>query len=173
MRPHVLSAVLLILASCSDPPPPSADGVGNAIPPAPTPRAPVDPIYDENGVPRESEERVAGLVLPMGLEETTTIAAGRRHLYTSVVPPEPLLRYFGPRLNTVDIRHVGERVTYYDAVPRDARGGVVHLDVTIQPSSGEPARVEIFERPPPPPDGMRVSEEEIRRHLDEISRNRE
>ena len=133
-----------------------------------------DSIYDGEGVPRESDEVVAGLTLPLGLEAIESDDE-RRHLYRSEVAPDALLRYFGPRLTTVDIQREGEHVTYREATPRDVRGGVVKLDVTIRPSSqrGVRSRLEIYEIPPPPPEGVVISEEEIRRHLDGLNERRE
>lgn len=169
-----LPLLLILAAGCSEEAPPSVEGVGREIV-VPPPREVVQhSIYDADGVPRESEERVAGLTLPLGLEPVPT-NLDRRHLYRSEVSPDALLRYFGPRLTTVRIEREGERVTYREAAPREARGGVVKLDVTIQPSShrGSRARVEIYEIPPPPPEGVVVSEEEIRRHLDSLREHRE
>lgn len=166
--------LVLLVSGCSETAPPSSEGVGEALPVPPRSRE-ADPIYDENGVPRESEVRVAGLTLPRGLTEIEELRGDRRHVYASVVPREPLLRYFGPRLNTLDIRHSGAQVTYREARPREARGGVVLLDVAIRPSSarGEETRVEILERPPPLPEGTMVSEDEVRRRLEELTEPRE
>lgn len=170
-----LPLLLLIgAAGCSEEAPPSVEGVGREIV-MPPPREIVQhSIYDADGVPRESEERVAGLTLPLGLERVEN-GVERRHLFRSEVSTDALLRYFGPRLTTVRIDREGERVTYREAVPREVRGGVVKLDVTIQPSSqrGTRARLEIYEIPPPPPEGGVVSEEEIRRHLDGLREHRE
>ena len=156
------SLALVLVLGCSEEAPPSTDGVGA---PVQTPRARErsgpDPLYDAHGVPLESEERVAGLVLPRGLTENEAVSEERRHVYVSRVPPDRLLRYFGPRLTTVQIDQHGENVTYRDAIPRGVRGGVVHLDVTVRPSSANAAVVEILELSPPPPDGVTVPEEEI------------
>lgn len=168
-------AILLVALSlgCSEEPPPSGDGVGEeVVAPAPRERTVVESIYDGEGVPRESTERVAGLVLPRGLEEIEGLREERRHVYASDVPPQKLLRYFGPRLTTVDIRRQADTVTYRQAIPRGVRGGAVKLDVTVRPSSrrGTAAHVEIFERPPPPPEGVVISAEEIRRHFRDDAR---
>lgn len=168
MRIAVRLTVLLTLA-CSGPPP-SVDGVDQPLPEVPPPRpAPVQaPLYDAQGVPLPSDAVVAGLRLPVGLEEQ---AAGneRRHVYASAEIPAPaLLRYFGPRLNTVEVERTGARVVYRNARPRDARGGEVRLDVTIQPASRGGARVEVFERPPPPPAGTVVTRDEVIRELQRL-----
>lgn len=164
-----------LLLACGGEPPPSADGVGVVVePPPPRPvRDPNAELYDANGVPRESDERVAGLVLPRGLTKVEALATERRHVYTSSIPPARLLRYFGPRLYTMNIEQRGQAVTYRDAEPRGARGGVVKLDVTIEPTSLHPSRVEIVERPPAPPEGVVIPAEEIRRHFEERHRRAE
>ncbi len=162
-------AIALSCLGCSEEAPPSMDGVGEAVP-IPPPREIHDPmaeLYDDEGVPRESDESVAGLVLPRGLTADEAGGGERLHAYTSeVVPPSKLLRYFGPRLVTMNIERRGPAVIYHEAVPRGVQGGVVKLDVTVEPSSGHAARVEIYERPPPVPDGTVISDEEIRRHFE-------
>jgi hypothetical protein len=164
----------MVLSSCGRDPLPSEDGVGAELaPPAPRRARAEESILDERGVPLESEERVAGLVLPRGLDELEELSSERRHVYVSDIPQDRLVRYFGPRLTTVHIDREGSSATYRDAIPRGVRGGRVRLDVTIRPSSSRGSRVEIYERPPPPPAGVRVSEEQIRRHLDGLNKNRE
>lgn len=112
------------------------------------PRAPArDPLYGDDGELLESDTRVAGLVLPRGLEPT--VQSDRRHAYRTQVPLAKLQSYFGVRLVTgqVDTRPNGS-VTYVDALPRGVRGGEVRLDVTVEPVTGG-ARVEVVERAPP------------------------
>lgn len=168
-----LASVVCALPACSVDRPPSTQGVGEPLPtPPPRPRR-EDPVYGPDGLPRESEEQIAGLALPLGLEEIEALREERRHVYRSTVPPAKLLRYFGPRLNTLEIEHRGERVTYRDAAPQGVQGGVVKLDVTIEPSSDASARVTVYERPPPPPEGVVIPEEEIRRHFEQLHERRE
>lgn len=175
MRRALALVTLLTLAfGCSEDPPPSTEGVGAPVE-APERRARDDEerLYDAQGVPLESDERVAGLVLPRGLTKNEDVSGERRHVYWSRVSPNRLLRYFGPRLTTVQIDRQGETVTYRDAIPRGVRGGVVKLDVTVRPSSSHEAVVEIYERPPPPPEGTVIPADEIRRHLESLNENRE
>ncbi len=151
------------------------DGVGTPLA-NPPPRQIHDPmaeLYDENGVPRESDERVAGLTLPRGLTEVEGASRDRLHVYTSEIPPQKLLRYFGPRLMTFNVERRGPAAIYHEASPREATAGNVKLDVTIEPSSEHASRVEIFDRPPPPPEGTVVSEEELRRHFESLQREAE
>lgn len=108
-----------------------------------------EPLYGEDGELLESSHVVAGLRLPRGLEQV--IAEERRHVYSSEVPLVKVQRYFGVRLVTGEVsERPGGGATYVDAVPRDVRGGAVHLDVTIEPSSMAATRVEIVERVPAP-----------------------
>ena len=157
----------LLLVACSEDPPPSMDGVGAEVPAPERPaRERPEPILDGDGVPLPSDARVAGLTLPRGLTAVEALDTERRHHYTSEVPVNALIRYFGPRLTTVQIDREAGRTIYRDAVPRGVRGGVVRLDVTIRTSSAHAARVEIYERPPPAPEGLVITPDEIRRHLE-------
>jgi hypothetical protein len=73
----------------------------------------------------------------------------------------------------MNVEHRGAAVVYRDAEPRGVRGGVVRLDVTIEPSSQHASRVEIYERPPRPPEGTVIPEEELRRHFEALQREAE
>ncbi|MGF1466114.1 MAG: hypothetical protein ACFCGT_08260 [Sandaracinaceae bacterium] len=161
-----------IAAGCSSPPP-SQEGLDEPVaPPPPRPARPAaEQLYDADGVPLPSETRVAGLVLPVGL--TPLRRTERRHIFTSRIPAGRLLRYFGPRLMTMEVERRGSRVTYRDATPRDAGGAMMHLDVTVEPTSGTEARVEIVERAPPPPEGTVVTVDEVQRRFREAMENRE
>lgn len=161
-----------LVVACSGDPPPSTDGVGQALPTPPPRSSRRQSIYDEHGELRESDDVVAGLTLPMGLEADEARSTDRRHFYNSNVPHQKMLSYFGPRLNTVEVEHLGDSVVYRNAVPQGVRGGVVRLDVRIEPTSAHPTSVEVFERPPPPPEGTVVSEEAIRRHFDSLQPER-
>lgn len=173
-RTSLLCASSALLLACSSPP--SLDGVGEVVAEAPPPEpvaAPDSDIYDEAGQLRESDERIAGLIVPRGLTKVAELSAPRRHVYVSDVPHTKVLRYFGPRLLTMQVEHRGSQVVYEQATPRGVRGGVVQLDVSIEPTSNGTTYVEIYERPPPPPPGVVISEDEIRRHFRERQRNAE
>lgn len=113
------------------------------IPPGPP------PLYDAEGNLLESEEHVSGIVLPVSLSPMTV--EDRRHVYRTAVPLTRVLRYFGPRLITGRVDpSAGGGATYRDALPRDAAGSAVHVDVAITPIPGG-TRIEIEELLPPPP----------------------
>lgn len=123
------------------------------------------PLYDDEGRLLPSEKRVAGLRLPRGLELMREV--DERRIYTSRVPVEKLQAYFGPRLTTGRVRSEGGSITYLAAVPRNAKGGVVKLDVRIgnNPSHPDASLVDIRERPPAPEKPL--TEAEIRMQLEQ------
>ncbi|MBX3269711.1 MAG: hypothetical protein KF729_05595 [Sandaracinaceae bacterium] len=162
----------LVGVACGEDVIPSTEGLGAPVVEPPPPERERETLYDAEGRLRESDTVVAGLRLPRGLEPDRLLSKGRRHVYHSDVPPQKLVQYFGPRLLTLQIDHEGDRVRYVDAAPTGVRGGVVKLDVTIEPTSARPSLVEVFERPPPPVAGARTSEEEVRRHLDSLQPQR-
>lgn len=169
---HVAVSLVAFGAACGDGEAPSLPEEV-APPPAierPPPPGQPDPLYDDEGQLLESSTRVAGLVLPRGLE--TVVDEERRHVYRTDVPIAKVQQYFGVRLVTgqVDTRPNGS-VTYVDALPRGVRGGEVRLDVTIDPVVGSGTRVEVRERLPAPVDPP--SEEEALRMLQEQMRRAE
>jgi hypothetical protein len=144
-------ACALTIAACGSE---HRDAEGMPSEPVPTvavtaPRTVVPPLYDEEGNLLPSEERVAGLALPVGL--TPFASEDRMHSYLSNVPIARLLRYFGPRLTTGTVEpRSGGGACYRAATVREATGSAVRLDVTITPVPGERTMVEIRELPPPP-----------------------
>jgi hypothetical protein len=157
-------AVLALLAACGDdasdrPPPPTV-----AAEPE-TAAAPEDGdrLFDIEGNLRESEVVVAGLTLPRGLEPAGELE--RFHAYRSSVPIEKIQAYFGPRLITGQVDRHGSSAIFREAVPREARGGIVKLDVSIIPMNTSTTRIEIREILPPPT--TLPTEAEIIRHWNE------
>jgi len=106
-----------------------------------------EPMFGGDGQLLESEEVIAGLTLPRGLEPSLT--EERRHVYLSHVPIHSLKQYFGQRLVTGEVDAVQDGAIYRNAVPRDARGGVVRLEVSILPVSRHETRIEVVEIRPP------------------------
>lgn len=104
-------------------------------------------LYDEEGKLRESEDVVAGLALPRGLELSRENE--RTHIYSTSVPRPKLLEYFGPRLFTSDVDAIGDGAIYRAATVRGARGSEVRLDVSII-RTGATTRLEVTELPPMP-----------------------
>lgn len=120
-------------------PPPTPSDLGEAAPP---------PVVGPDGELLESDQRVLGLVLPRGIELVSEI--GTRHVYRTDQPLSRVLRYFGTRLVTGVVERDGAEATYRNAIPAGVDpASAVHLDVTIGPSSGAAARIEIVELPAP------------------------
>jgi hypothetical protein len=161
--------VLLALAGCGGDEEESLPEVVAPVPEVEAPEAPdlPEPLYGEDGALLESDVTVAGLVLPRGLEPV--LEEERRHVYRSDVPLPRVLQYFGVRLVTGQVDALsGGGATYRDAVPRDVRGGAVHLDVTIEGSSVARTRIEILELAPAPT--TPPSEAEMVRRLEQRMR---
>ena len=120
-------------------PPPTPEDLGEEAPP---------PIVGPDGELLESDQRVLGLVLPRGLEVVNEI--GTRHVYRSDQPLSRVLGYFGTRLVTGVVEREGPEATYRNAIPAGIDpASAVHMDVTIGPTSGAAARIEIVELPAP------------------------
>lgn len=123
-------------------------------------------LYDAEGNLRESEDVIAGLTLPRGLE--LSHEQERRHVYRSTVPRAKLLGYFGPRLFTGSVDPIGDGAIFRGATVQGAVGSAVRLDVTIL-QTGATSRIEIFElppipeNPPSPAELQRLWEEQQRR----------
>jgi hypothetical protein len=164
----ILTAVALLvgLSACGD------DGAAELPTPVvqqPETRSAADDpdrLYDDEGNLLESDEVVVGLRLPRGLEEVAR--RDRLYAYTSSVPLDKLIAYFGPRLITGVIDRHGSTAIFREARPRDARGGVIPLDVAIMPMDRTRTRIEIREIPPPP--AQLPSEDEVIREGREQSR---
>jgi hypothetical protein len=136
--------------------------------PPPPPPAPLgSELYGPDGRLRESDERIAGLILPRGLIPAPALGSDRRHVFYSDVPLDKVLRYFGPRLLTGNVERRGASVTYHRATPREARGALIELDVRVEPVSGNhPVYVEIRERSTPTQSAV-VTEDDVRRHFEQ------
>ncbi|QQR91115.1 MAG: hypothetical protein IPJ88_05110 [Myxococcales bacterium] len=108
----------------------------------------ISSLYGSNGELLESDKIVAGLRLPTTLKLVRD--EERRHIYESPAPLTALHEYFGKRLLTGVVERRGQSVTFEAAVPKGIRGGVVKLDVWIQPINQSRNRIEIVERRPMP-----------------------
>lgn len=124
-----------------------------------------DFLYDSEGNLRESDEQVAGLVLPRGLELDRH--SDRRHVYRTSLPRAKVAAYFGPRLFTGAVDRVGDGAVFRAATVQGVRGSEVRLNVSILPI-GNRTRVEITELPPEPVSPP--SPEELMRQAEEMER---
>ncbi len=107
-----------------------------------------DPLFDAEGNLLESDERVAGMVLPRGFEDMGTDRP-RQHDYSGVdVEIDALVAYLGVRLVTGAVDRIGGGAVFRDALPRGVRGGEVRLDVTAMPSRRGGSRLQVIELPP-------------------------
>lgn len=119
------------------------------LPPPPPAERPTTSPYDDEGNLRASDQRVAGLTLPVAL--TVVADEDRHHAYTTDVPIGRVLRYFGPRLTTGEVEErPGGGAIYRHAVAREATGGTVRMDVSILPIPDSLVQIDIREEVPPP-----------------------
>jgi hypothetical protein len=125
-------------------------------------------ILDDSGNLEPSEVVVSGLRLPRGLAEQ--IASERRHIYDTTVDRDKLIAYFGPRLETGEVKPGGGAVKYVRARSRES-AGEIFFDVLIGTKPGVPGHnfVDIREYPPMPLKWP--SNEEVQRKLAEQARN--
>ena len=107
-----------------------------------------DSIFDANGNLKPSGEELLGLTLPMGLEPQPSGNPRMHRYWGSEVPVQALMRFFGPRLVTGQVDRIGSGAIYRQAIPRDARGSALKVDVGIHSSPRGGARLEIREIPP-------------------------
>lgn len=125
-------------------------------------------ILDDNGNLEPSDVVVSGLRLPRGLTEE--IASERRHVYDTTVDRDKLIAYFGPRLETGEVRPGGGALKYVRARSRES-AGEIFFDVVIGSKPGVPGHsfVDIREHPPVPL--VWPSNEEVQRKMAEQARN--
>ena len=81
-----------------------------------------------------------------------------------------MLQYIGPRLQTGEVERYGDVVIYRNAVSRDARGGVLRMDVRVMPLHMGGSRLIITEYEPLP-EGEPEDEETLIRRFNEELRN--
>jgi hypothetical protein len=142
MRITALSLLLLLLSgACSDDPKQEQRRQMLRVPrtEARPPASKVgDELYDKNGLLLPSEQTVAGLALPRGLNQRGRF--NDRWIFDTRVPLNKLHWYFGARLTGGSIKRLGRTTTYTAATPMkmgDNPGGshgLVRVDVRIGPS---------------------------------------
>lgn len=124
-----------------------------------------DELYDEKGLLRDSGKKVAGLPLPVALTET--ISEEKRHVYRTHVPINKVLKFFGPKLFTVQVDRHGEGAIYRNAKVLRSKSQSL-LEVSILPITGRKTRIEIREIPPKSanvPKPTQVLERSVREHF--------
>jgi hypothetical protein len=152
MRSVILAACasVIIASACTDSKPATESALEKPRPVQAEPKVtPSDLLFDSKGDLVESNEVVAGLRLPRGVR--LIHKAERRYTYeTTRVPQEKIQKYFGRRLFTGAVEQKGQRVVYRAAVPKGIKGGIVKLDVGIQPMSAGRVHIDIKELRPMP-----------------------
>lgn len=88
--------------------------------------------FDDKGNLRPSEQKVAGLALPRGLELKRETKL--RHFYETEVAANKLHWYFSARLASEKIRKVSGSTTYIAAKLSDGSDSTARFDVKITPS---------------------------------------
>jgi hypothetical protein len=88
-------------------------------------------LYDDEGRLLASSEVVSGLRLPRGLK--ARLSSAHRSIYQTEVPLEKLHWYLNGHLQISQVRRVSGATTYIAAIPREATGSSVRLDVSVGP----------------------------------------
>jgi hypothetical protein len=110
--------------------------------------------FDEKGNLLPSEQQVAGLKLPRGLELKRETKF--RHFYETLVPANKLHWYFSARLTSAKVKRISGSTTYVAAKLSDGSNGTARFDVKITPNRTPKGktRVEVRQllpRKPTPP----------------------
>ncbi|MEM9075056.1 MAG: hypothetical protein AAGE52_41550 [Myxococcota bacterium] len=160
-------ALALVMFSCGgeeETPPPEPDETPS------TPQGsfhPEDDLYDEEGNLQASDEVLAGLPLPLGL--TLERQVDRRHIYSSRIPIEKIVGFFGPKLFTGNVTRIGDGAVYRGATLVGVENAPRFTVSVI--AAGTQTRVEIEELPPvpetpPTPQEMEQRWQEMQKRLD-------
>lgn len=118
-------------------------------------------LYDEKGNLLASEQSIAGLRLPRGLQLKRK--ADFRYFYETEVPADKLHWYFGARLYTAKITRMSGSTTYVAAKLSDGTGGANRFDVKITPNRTPKGKTrleirQLMPRKPTPPIPQMVKE---------------
>ncbi len=151
LRPLLLASSLLVLSCRAEPAqaPAEAPAASDpATPDAPPERKKIVYIYDADGALIPSDDFVAGVRLPRGLELFRE--QGGMHVYRIRAPISKVLSYFGPMLVTGRVEQQGKGAVYRTASVRGAEVSPTKIDVSILDIGNGLTRVSITELPPPP-----------------------
>jgi len=154
MSMRLLVGVAVFVSACRSGPPeqgqapvdpaPAVTDTGKALP------KPEEIVYvlDADGALLPSDEFVAGLRLPRGLE--LYLDRPNFHLYRTRTPVYKVLAYFGPMLITGKVERQGAGAVYRQASVRGAEINPTKVDVSVTDVGEGYTRVAITELPPPP-----------------------
>lgn len=105
-------------------------------------------IYGADGRLLASDDFIAGVRLPRGLELVREYLG--THTYRIHAPIQKVLSYFGPMLVTGKVDRQGRGAIYRNASVRGAEISPTKVDVSILETGDGFTRIAITERPPPP-----------------------
>lgn len=113
---------------------------------APKPRPPR--IFDVEGRLIPSNEYIAGIRLPRGIELFR--ADEVTHVYRMRAPIDRVLAYFGPMMITGNVERRGKGAVYKRASVRGAEVNPTKVDLSILEVGSNLVRISVTELPPPP-----------------------
>ncbi len=149
----IWSAILLVaLAACStktetpDRPPGAEAAEEPKLPEAVRPRPPR--VFDAEGRLIPSDEYVAGIRLPRGVELFR--ADELTHVYRIRAPIDRALAYFGPMMITGSVERRGKGAVYKRASVRGAEMNPTKVELSITEVGSNLVRIGVTELPPPP-----------------------
>lgn len=152
-------ALLLVACGREQAPEPVAVEAPEAAPARARPEgatsAPNERLYDEEGRLMPSDEFLAGLRLPRGMQFFRQ--DNLESVYRTELPLKDILAYFGPLLTTGKVDRIGEGAIYRHATVRGAEMNPTKVEVSILPA-GKLTRVAILKIPPPSKDAPPASE---------------
>lgn len=115
-------------------------------PAATTPRPPR--VFDVDGRLIPSDEYVAGIRLPRGVELFR--ADEVMHVYRMRAPIDRVLAYFGPMMITGNVERRGKGAVYKRASVRGAEMNPTKVELSITEIGSNLVRIAVTELPPPP-----------------------
>ncbi|MGB5193461.1 MAG: hypothetical protein WBN70_10815 [Polyangiales bacterium] len=154
MRTHLLSLVILaVIGGCSSKPkvsdpPTAAEKKEEAAAAAEVQKPRPMRVFDVDGRLIPSDEYVAGVRLPRGVELFR--ADEVTHVYRMRAPIDKVLAYFGPMMITGNVERRGKGAVYKRASVRGAEVNPTKVDLSILEVGSNLVRISVTELPPPP-----------------------